>query len=157
MNLSPHFTYNEMVFSQTAIAKGIKNIPNSLQIEAFRNLCVSFLEPLRAMLGKPIHITSGFRNPELNKLVGGSPSSQHQKAEAVDIQVDGMTTQELFEFIIASGLVYDQLIEEFDSWCHVSLRMKGKQRMMSMWAMKGARGGTFYVKKEYHAVTPKLV
>jgi len=48
-------------------------------------LCAWGLEPVREHLGGPIEILSGFRNESLNKAVGGSPTSQHVRAEAVDI------------------------------------------------------------------------
>ena len=47
---------------------------------------LSKFEKLRTLYGKPIRITSGYRCLEHNRLIGSSDSSQHPKAEALDIQ-----------------------------------------------------------------------
>lgn len=58
------------------------------------------LEIVRKQLGgKPIHINSGFRTPDHNKLVGGVKDSQHTLGKAADITVDGMTPTEVFETV----------------------------------------------------------
>ncbi len=120
MKLSENFDLSEFIISQTAVRNEINNIPNEEQIENLKHLCVKVLEPLRALLNKPIHISSGYRCPELNTKIGGAKNSQHTEGKAADIEVTGMTTEELFRFISASGLWFDQLIQEFDSWVHVS-------------------------------------
>lgn len=153
MNLSPHFTLEEMIRSKVAEEMGWRNQPGQIEIECMINLCNNLLEPLRRLLGKPIHVTSGYRNAILNKKVGGAKNSQHVRGQAVDIHVDGMTTQELFDFVIASGLVFDQIIQEFDNWVHLSFRPKGvgmQQRMVSMYAVKSKHGKTLYVNRVKH-------
>lgn len=120
MNLTPHFTLEEMTLSQTAVRAGISNTPNEPQILSLVRLCENILEPLRTMLEKPINVSSGFRNPIVNSLLSGSTTSQHMRGEAADINVEGKTAQELFEFIMATDLPYDQLIQEFDRWVHIS-------------------------------------
>lgn len=140
MNLTPHFTLQEMTLSQIAVRNGIQNIPNTKQIANLTNLCVNILEPLRTMVGKPINVTSGFRNPIVNSLVSGSATSQHMKGEAADIHVEGLTTQQLFDIIRTSDLPYDQLIQEFDSWVHVSF--SAKTRRDTLVATKGLNNKT---------------
>lgn len=142
MNLSPHFTLAEMIRSQTAIRNGIDNTPDPAQIERLRLLCVNILEPLRALVGKPIHVSSGFRNPTVNSLISGSPTSQHMRGEAADISVEGLTAQELFVVILASALPYDQLIQEFDSWVHVSFGPRDRRK--AMLATKNAVNKTIF-------------
>ena len=73
-----HFTLRELVKSDTAIRKGIKNIPNRQEEQNLTNLVDKILDPLREAYGKPIIVTSGFRCEELNKLIGGSKTSQHR-------------------------------------------------------------------------------
>ena len=70
-NLSDHFTLYEFVTSQTASRKGIDNTPPPEVVERLRALCADILEPARVALG-PLHISSGFRCPKLNKSIGGS-------------------------------------------------------------------------------------
>jgi zinc D-Ala-D-Ala carboxypeptidase len=43
------------------------------------------LERLRATVGKPIPIVSGYRCPVHNHAVGGAPDSQHMYGSAADI------------------------------------------------------------------------
>ena len=80
------------------------------------------LDPLREAYGKPIIVSSGFRNVELNKEVGGVPTSQHQKGEAADLDVGSVEeNKKLFELIQKLNLPFDQLIDEKKmSWIHVS-------------------------------------
>ncbi|NBB18567.1 DUF882 domain-containing protein [Runella sp. CRIBMP] len=130
MNLTPHFTLKEMTVSQTAIRMGIDNTPNTRQITNLTRLCENILEPLRIMVGKPINVSSGFRNPTVNSLVGGSSSSQHMKGEAADFTIEGLTVQELFDLIRTSTLPYDQLIQEFDSWVHVSFGPRNRRQAL---------------------------
>lgn len=114
MELSPYFTLQELIHSNTAIRKGIDNTPSEEVINNLRVLCEQLLTPLRIALDKPIKVTSGYRSPKLNKFIGGAKKSQHTLGQAVDIQVSGMTTEELFLFI-KDNFNYDQLIQEFDS------------------------------------------
>ena len=144
MNLSPHFTLQEMERSQTAIRHGIINKANVRQTKALTDLCVNVLEPLRTLVNKSINIQSGFRNPTVNSLVGGSATSQHMKGEAADINVEGMTPSELFDIIRNSSLPYDQLIDEFSSWVHISY--KPIQRRQAMLARKNGQNKTVYTK-----------
>ncbi len=143
MNLSPHFTLEEMTLSQIAVRSGIANTPSKRQINSLIRLCENILEPLRKRLGKPVYISSGFRNPTVNSLIGGSATSQHMRGEAADITVEGMTPQELFEFIRATDLPYDQLIQEFDRWVHVSYG--SRKRGQELYARKNPTNKTIYV------------
>ena len=80
-----HFTIHELTRSATADRKGIDNTPSKQVIENLTALVDNVLDPLREAWGKPIHVNSGFRSPELNRAVGGVPGSQHMKGEAADI------------------------------------------------------------------------
>ncbi len=122
MNLSLHFTLEEFIISQTAIRKNIDNTPSKKEISALKLLCKKILEPLRIAIEKPINISSGYRCVKLNTAIGGAKTSQHIKGEAADIGVKAFTTEQLYQYIKNSGLPFDQLIQEFDSWVHVSYR-----------------------------------
>ena len=84
MKLSKNFTLDEFTHSQMAIERGILNEPDAEQREAIGQLVDHLLQPLRERIGEAIAITSGFRNQEVNRLVGGVPTSQHTKGEAAD-------------------------------------------------------------------------
>ena len=57
------------------------------------------LQVLRDVCGKSITIISGYRSPERNKAVGGSTMSQHMLANAADIQIIGMTPQQMYDLV----------------------------------------------------------
>ena len=120
MNLSPNFTLEEMTASETASRHGIDNTPDNDVLMNLRRLAL-FLEDVRKVVQMPLHINSAYRSPEANKLVGGKSTSQHCKGAAADIKVKGMTPDQVVRAIIKSGLQYDQVIREFDSWTHVSI------------------------------------
>jgi uncharacterized protein YcbK (DUF882 family) len=68
------------------------------------------LDPLREHVGVPVRITSGYRSPQHNRLIGGSPTSQHCKGEAADIKVHGYTAEQVAVIIAQLGLPVDQVI-----------------------------------------------
>jgi zinc D-Ala-D-Ala carboxypeptidase len=140
MNLTKHFTLEEFTRSATAIRQGIDNTPPEYVIENLRMLCKHILEPLREMAGSPIHVESGYRCAELNLLVNGAPDSQHKEGKAADIVIEGLDTPTVCQ-IIADHYPFDQLIEEFHEWTHVSYDIQGRREKMIA-TKQGSR--TFY-------------
>lgn len=122
-----NFKISELIHSDTAVRKNINNMPDINSLDCLLNLIVYCLQPIRDKLKKPMLITSGYRNSEINKLVGGASNSQHTKGQAVDFVVKGMTVNQVIEFIIRSGVEYDQLINEYNKWVHISF-CQGKNR-----------------------------
>lgn len=127
MNLSPHFTLEEMTHSQQAVRARIDNTPDR---NALLNLTeiAGLLESVRELLGEhPINISSGYRCNKLNTLIGGSRSSQHTMGLAVDFICPGYgTPKEICQSLLASGLKFDQMICE-GTWVHLSLAALGMQ------------------------------
>ena len=66
-------------------------------------------------------INSAFRSKAVNDAVGSKDTSQHRLGTAADIRVPGMSPDAVVRAVRASGLAYDQLIREFDSWTHISI------------------------------------
>lgn len=122
-----NFTISELVKSDTAIKHNINNMPGLNELDNLLNLIYYCLQPIRDKIGKPIIITSGFRCPKVNTLVGGKPNSQHLKGQAADFIIKGMTPNGIINRIKAMGVEYDQLINEYDEWVHISF-VKGKNR-----------------------------
>lgn len=120
MNLTEHFSLEEMVASDIAVRHSINNNPSGDVIVNLRRLA-EFLEKVRLLLNKPIHINSAYRSPEVNNLLGSKPTSQHCIGCAADIKVGGMTPDQVVKAIVKSDLKYDQVIREFDSWVHISI------------------------------------
>jgi uncharacterized protein YcbK (DUF882 family) len=119
MNLTEHFTLEEMTASEYAARNGIKNNPSETAVQNLILLCQNVLEPLRQIVQKPVIIISGYRSKKLNVAIGGSSTSQHMKGQAADFIVVGLTVKEIFN-IVAGQLPFDQLILEYGQWVHAS-------------------------------------
>lgn len=123
-----YFTIDELCKSDTAAKNKIDNKPNDAARKNLQTLIDKVLDPIRAAWGKPIYVNSGYRCPDLNKLVNGSTTSQHTLGEAADLNAGGKTNNEkLFKLILRmreeKKISFDQLIDENDySWVHISYR-----------------------------------
>jgi hypothetical protein len=121
MNLTPHFSLEELTASETAERNGWDNSPNDQELANLTRLA-DFLEQVKVVLnGKPIMISSGLRTKKVNDAVGSRDTSQHRIGCAADFRVPGMTPDQVVKAIIASGIGYDQVIREFDRWTHISV------------------------------------
>ena len=133
--MAKYFTVAEMLKSETAEKNQINNTP-SVEVQQNIEELLEVLDDLREFYGKPIKITSGFRCTELNKLVGGSPTSAHVIGYAADLQPVGDTFEnfkaEVLRWLDKSGVKFDQcIIEKSKSaqWVHFGLfNRKGQQR-----------------------------
>ena len=123
---------------------------NEFEIERAKLLCENCFEPIRAKVGAPIRINSGFRSAALNRAIkGSSTTSQHSLGEAMDLDLHD---RDLFEWII-DNVEFDQLIAEggtenrFD-WFHISYR-KGRLRKQVLRMTKKGGKSTYtpYVRK----------
>ena len=108
--LGRFFSWAELTGSSAARRLGIDNTPPPEAQANLQALVADVLDPLRARLGRPIRVTSGYRSPEVNRAIHGAEHSQHLRGEAVDIKADGMVAEELARAIVRSGLPYDQVI-----------------------------------------------
>lgn len=127
-----YFSIKELSASTEARKMGIDNTPTADAVDNLTALVEEVLDPLRERYGRPIHVSSGYRCPRLNKAVGGEPTSQHVKGEAADIYVADKRDKSMLFSMIYYLLPYDQLIwekgdDEAPSWIHVSYR-EGKNR-----------------------------
>jgi hypothetical protein len=121
MNLSPHFSLDELTHTDH---RELENIPNEQELANLKRLA-EFLERVKTVLGgKPIMVNSAFRSKVVNDAVGSKDTSQHRVGCAADLRVPGMTPDEVVKAIIASGIGYDQVIREFDRWTHISIPNK---------------------------------
>ena len=142
--ISEHFTVESLSVSQEATRRGIDNRPPQDPVwPRLTELCVKILEPIWTNKGA-ITVTSGYRSPALNSAIGASKNSQHCFGQAADIIVTGVSVETLFLWIKNSELPYDQLIQEFGSWVHVSYTAE-KRRKMVMRATRTAAGTQYTV------------
>lgn len=129
-----YFTIKELIKSTTAIKRNIDNSPSKEVERSLTALVEKVLDPLREAYGKPIIVTSGYRCPKLNAIVGSKPSSQHVKGEAADIKSVQDTPEEnkkLFDLIVKLNLPFDQLINEHNyDWVHVSYGARHRRQKL---------------------------
>jgi len=140
--LSPHFTLGEM----TKTSVRAKNVPNAAQVENLKRVC-RWLEMLRSrwnmMYGEgddPLIINSAFRSAEVNRMVGGVPTSNHLKGCAADIRVAGL--EQLLRYAVILLDISDESKEDFDElllerkgavmWLHFAVRPSGNRRKVRM-------------------------
>jgi hypothetical protein len=128
-NLSEHFLLGEFTRSKYP---EVYNIPSHEAIANLANLC-TWLEVLREKAAQPIIINSGYRSPQLNRKVGGAPTSNHLTGCAADIRTNGMEQAiEYAAILIAyakeSAQDYDELLIEKNRygavWVHFAVRPK---------------------------------
>lgn len=132
MNLTKDFTLEEMTRSEAATRHGFKEqfTPNEEIKANLKLLCENILQPLREKLRVKIQVTSGYRSKRTNNAIGGSETSQHVFGQAADINVNGISTMELCRKIKEFDLPFDQLIEEFGQWVHVSYSERNRRQVL---------------------------
>lgn len=122
-----NFTMSELLKSDTAIKYNIPNTPDTKSLDNLLNLIVYCLQPIREYLGKPMVISSGYRSARINQLVHGVSNSQHTLGQAADFVVSGESVASVIFKIQKSGIEYDQIINEYNRWVHISYN-KGHNR-----------------------------
>lgn len=149
--ISKFITYAKAVYSYTAVLRGIKNVPGSRELRAMKILAEKIHTPISERFGFSIPFASFFRSNILNRIVGGSKTSQHIFGEAIDLDVDdikGVTNKDVFYWIL-ENLEFDQLIWEFGTannpdWVHVSYTEKRPNRKQVLRAIR-KNGSVIYV------------
>ena len=145
----------------TKTRTGLKNEPNEAQVENLCRVC-RWLERLRRRFNQlyvcgtvpqcdkshrwdspeeePLIINCGFRSPEVNKAVGGVPTSNHLTGCAVDIRVAGI--EQLLRYAVILLDISDESKEDFDElliekkgpvmWLHFAVRPTGNRRKVRL-------------------------
>ena len=157
--LSDHFTLGEMTKSSSH--PEVYNIPSHEAIANLKRVC-EWLEVLRKRYNeryvvnrrdpsttldmtrggreKPIIINSGYRSPQLNKKIGGVPTSNHLTGCAVDIRVTGMEqliryAAILLDYADETNQQFDELLIERNRygafWLHFAVRPSGNRRKVA--------------------------
>jgi zinc D-Ala-D-Ala carboxypeptidase len=124
--LTRNFSLHELTKSETAMRHDLDNTPGPVEIANLTTLAGKVLQPIRDHFAKGVHVSSGFRHPEVNAKVGSSRTSDHCKGMAADFEIPGVPNHELAEWV-KDNLEFTQLILEFytpgipdSGWVHVS-------------------------------------
>lgn len=136
-HLSPHFELGE--FTRSNSHPEVYNIPSHEAIANLKRVC-GWLEVLRERAGGPIRINSGYRSPQLNKKIGGVPTSNHLTGCAVDIRVADMG--QLIRYAAILMDYADEIHQDFDEiliernrygaiWLHFAVRPKDNRRKVA--------------------------
>lgn len=129
-HLSPHFTLDELTHSETAARLGIDNTPPPPVVETLRRTA-AYLEDVRARLGVPLLISSGYRCLLLNRAIKSADTSQHLRGEAVDFIAPRFgSPRQIVDTLTDSDIPYDQIILEFGRWVHISFSGQGRRQAL---------------------------
>ena len=135
--LSEHFTLGELTKSNSH--PEVYNIPSHEAIANLKRL-TKWLEVLRMRAGTPIRINSGYRSPQLNKKIGGVPTSNHLTGCAADIRVENM--EQLIRYAAIILDYADESKQEFDElliernrygaiWLHFAVRPRDNRHKVA--------------------------
>ena len=139
MNLTKHFTLEELVNSETATRLGIDNTPT---VEIIDNLTflAKELEYVRDILNAPMLISSGYRSYVLNDHLGSKRTSSHCKGLAVDFICPSFgDPHNVVEAIVLANINYDQVILEYGRWVHLSFHPTEPRKQALIIDKKGTR------------------
>ena len=121
-----------MIKSAKADEFNIDNWPKDADVMDNIIFTMECLDKIREDYGLPLYISSGYRCPELNKKVGGKPTSQHLKGQAADINLGSIEKNRAFFNWLSfnkDDIDFDQVLDEYGyQWVHISFRKDGKNR-----------------------------
>ncbi len=147
--LTPHFTLEEMTCTDVKLGY-VDNLrqtqPDEQVMENLTRVC-QWLEMLRQRWNEqygegndPVIINSAFRCKELNRLVGGCPTSNHLTGCAADLRVIGK--EQLLRYVVLLLDISDEMHQDFDEllmernargyWLHFAVRPKNNRRKISL-------------------------
>jgi len=136
MQLTPNFSLEQLIHSETAERERIDNTPAPEIVENLR-LLAQGLEQVRMLIGLPLEISSGYRCPELNMRVGGANTSQHTKGQAADFTCDEFGPPvEIIKAIRDSDIEFDQCILEYARWVHISFSAAPRGKVLTIYDPK---------------------
>lgn len=149
MNIGKYTTLEKLCKSQAAERHGIDNQPDAIQLHNLKLLIEKVYDPLCDHFQRAIPISSGFRHPIVNSIIGGAKNSQHATGQAIDLDCDGdgtpITNNAVFYWLY-NNVDFDQIIWEYGnditpSWVHVSFNEAGNRRQV----LKIKKGGHYEI------------
>lgn len=143
--IGKYFHIEEFLTSETAARAGRELILPPELLPNLQRLVDSCLDPLREVVGRPLIVSSGYRPPWLNDMIGGAGSSAHLEARAADVICPGIPNRELAEAAVKASLPFDQVILEFppQGWVHIAVVASGQvpraQRLSALYVAGATR------------------
>jgi len=133
IRLSEDFTLQELTRSMTASLRGLNNTPTPRAFANLQTLVRQILQPARNALGL-LTISSGYRSPEVNRIVGGVSNSDHTLGYAADVIPADGDTRRFAEWVVRN-VPFDQVILEYGtlqrpSWIHVSANPRNRRQVL---------------------------
>ena len=136
MRLTPNFSLEQLIYSETAERENIDNTPAAQIVENLR-LLAQGLEQVRTLVGFPLEVSSGYRCPELNARVGGATSSQHTQGQAADFTcAEFGQPVDVIKAIRESDIDFDQCILEYAKWVHISFNAAPRGKVLTIYDPK---------------------
>lgn len=137
----PQITMAQLLHSDTAVKHGIDNQPPAAHQANLQRLSAA-LHAIQTLLHRPLAITSAYRNPNVNRLVGGVPASKHALGLAADFVCPAFGTPlEVARTIAASSIAFDQLIHEYGRWVHFGLAPDGTPQRAQLLTIRTRQEG----------------
>lgn len=131
--ITRNFHLSEFIDSDYAARHGIDNTPSASIVATLTNILIPSMQTVRDLLGAPVVITSGYRCPELNVAIGGSPNSDHMTGHACDFRSRAFGTPRQVAAFLAEKMAelrFDQLIFE-GSWVHISFGTRLRNQVLT--------------------------
>ena len=144
MQLTPHFSLSEL----TRTSADVPNDPDLQALHHLADLCRDVLEPVRAALGVPLRVNSGYRSASVNRIIGGSRTSQHMQGQAADVVPVGLDAEEAMQKIAAevrAGRLprLGQAIIYASGFLHLSIDVEKPRQQLLRSASRGGSGGPY--------------
>ena len=151
VQLSKNFYLSELLISNTATRLGIENTPTEQHLKNLKEATTNLWQPTRDLIGHPMSVSSGYRNPRVNSAVGGEKASAHPEGFAIDFISPGFgTPKEIALFLVkeyrTKGIKFDQIIFEFGRWIHLGYKHpKTHAQRGQVLTAKKVNGKTVYI------------
>jgi hypothetical protein len=130
MQLSIHFSLEELIASDKAKSLAINNVPPDFIVERLKTTA-AHMEEVRDILRSPVLVSSAYRCLLLNAAVGSKPTSDHPQGYAVDFTSPAFGGPiKVARELVAHLSGWDQIIYE-GTWVHISFNPRMRRQVLT--------------------------